>query len=97
VDGDSITVLVNKVPVLVNEKLSSKPVSSIIRVDLNNTFQEIEMVAENLGTIPPNTAILLITAGKKRYRLFLTSTEQKSAKVRFVYSPQDIDKQAFVQ
>jgi hypothetical protein len=43
------------------------------------------MVAENLGSIPPNTALLIITAGEKRYRLFLSSTEVKSAKVRFVY------------
>jgi type IV secretory pathway VirB9-like protein len=33
----------------------------------------------------PNTALLIITAGNKRYQLFLSSTEQKSAKVRFVY------------
>ena len=43
------------------------------------------MVAENLGSIVPNTALLIITAGKKKYQLFLSSTEQKSAKVRFVY------------
>ena len=55
--------------------------------DLENTFQEIEMVAENLGRIPPNTALLIVTAGTKRYRLYLTSTEQKSAMVRFIYEP----------
>ena len=43
------------------------------------------MIAENLGSIVPNTALLIITAGEKRYQLFLSSTEQKSAKVRFVY------------
>jgi hypothetical protein len=97
VDGDSITVLVNKVPVLVNEKLGAKPLTAMVRVDLHNTFQEVEMVAENLGTIPPNTAILIITAGTKRHRLFLTSTEAKSAKVRFVYTRSDIISQADIQ
>jgi hypothetical protein len=43
------------------------------------------MIAENLGSIPPNTALLIITAGKKRYELFMTSSTQKSAKVRFLY------------
>jgi type IV secretory pathway VirB9-like protein len=43
------------------------------------------MVAENLGSIIPNTALLIVTVGKKKYQLFLSSTEQKSAKVRFVY------------
>ena len=85
VDGDSITVLVNKRVVLSNQKLSVKPITTMIRVDLYNTFQEIEMVANNLGSIPPNTALLIITAGRKRYRLFLTSTNARNAVVRFVY------------
>jgi len=85
VDGDSITVRVNKDIVLSHQKLSAKPVTLFFNIDLENTFQEIEMVAENLGSIPPNTALLIITAGEKRYRLFLSSTETKSARVRFVY------------
>lgn len=88
VDGDSITVLVNKQVVLSHQRLTAKPITSYVKVDLHNTFQEIEMVAENLGSIPPNTALLIVTTGEKRYRLFLSSTETKSAKVRFVYEKQ---------
>jgi len=44
------------------------------------------MKAENLGSIPPNTALLIITAGKKRYRLFLSSTKTNTAVIRFVYN-----------
>jgi hypothetical protein len=87
VDGDSITVLVNKKTVISNQKLSTKPITIFVQIDPNNTFQEIEMVAENLGSIPPNTAMLIITAGKKKYQLFLSSTEEKNAMVRFVYDP----------
>jgi hypothetical protein len=43
------------------------------------------MIAENLGSIPPNTAILIITAGKNRHLLSLSSTETKNARVRIVY------------
>lgn len=85
VDGDSITVLVNKNVVVSHQRLTTKPITIYVTVDLNHTFQELEMVAENLGTIPPNTAMLIITAGEQRYQLFLSSTETKSAKVRFVY------------
>jgi hypothetical protein len=85
IDGDSITVMVNSKVILSHQKLTATPVTSFIRIDLQNSFQEIEMVAENLGSIPPNTAMLIITAGAKRYQLFLSSTQQKSAKVRFVY------------
>ncbi len=85
VDGDSISVLVDKKVVLTHQRLSAKPITTYIKIDLNNTFHEVEMVAENLGSIPPNTAILIITAGEKRYLLNLSSSETKSAMVRFVY------------
>jgi len=87
VDGDSITVLVDKQVVLTHQRLSAKPATAYVRVDLNNTFHEIEMVAENLGSIPPNTAILIITAGQNRHLLTLSSTEGKSARIRIVYDP----------
>lgn len=86
VDGDSITVLVNKKVILTHQKLTAKPVTAFIRIDEANTFQEIEMLGENLGSIPPNTALLIVTAGTKRYRLDLSSTETKAAKVRFVFN-----------
>jgi len=90
VDGDSITVIVDGKVVLTHQRLSSQPLTTYIRIDLENTFHEVEMVAENLGSIPPNTAILIITAGKKRYMLSLSSSESKSAVVRFVYDPDNI-------
>jgi hypothetical protein len=89
VDGDSITVLVNKTVVLAHQRLSTRPITTYVMIDLGNKFQEIEMVAENLGSIPPNTAILIVTAGSKKYQLFLTSTQNKSAMVRFVYDEKD--------
>ncbi len=86
VDGDSITVFVNNNVVVSNQRLSTKPVTAFVRVDIASPFQEVEMKAENLGSIPPNTALVLITAGTKRYRLFLTSTKTNTAIIRFVYS-----------
>lgn len=85
VDGDSITVLVDKRVVLTHQRLSAKALTTYVKIDLNNTFHEIEMVAENLGSIPPNTAILIITAGNNRHLLSLSSSETKSARVRIVY------------
>lgn len=85
IDGDSITVLVNKKVVVSHQLLSAKPVTTFVTVDLNNPFQEVEMVAENEGTIPPNTALLIITVGSKKYQLFLSSTKTKSAMIRIIY------------
>jgi hypothetical protein len=85
IDGDSITVKVDNKIVLTHQRLSAKPITVFIRIDLHNTFHEVEMIAENLGSIPPNTAVLIITAGDNQHRLSLSSTEAKSARVRFVY------------
>lgn len=87
IDGDSITVTLNNMPVVVHQRLGLKPISVDVKIDLQNPVQEITMVAENLGSIPPNTALLIVTAGNKRYQLFLSSNGKKNAQVRFVYSP----------
>lgn len=87
VDGDSITIRINNQTILTHQRLSAKPITAYIRVDASNPFHEVEMIAENEGSIPPNTAVLIITAGKKRYQISLHSTSEKSARVRFVYEP----------
>lgn len=87
IDGDSITLIVNKKVVLSHQRLSAKPITHFIKIDPQHRFQEVEMVGENLGTIPPNTALLIITAGERRYKLQLSSSQTKNAKIRFVYDP----------
>jgi hypothetical protein len=77
--------------VLTHQRLGAKALTTYVRIDKNNTFHEVEMVAENLGSIPPNTAILIITAGKNRHSLSLSSSEVKSARVRIVYD-EDVSK-----
>jgi hypothetical protein len=42
---------------------------------------ELIMVAENLGSIPPNTSLMIITAAKQRFQVFISSSEQKNAKI----------------
>jgi len=90
VDGDTISVTVNNQTVVSHKRLGLKPVSVDIKVDLENPEQEVTMVGENLGTIPPNTALLIVTAGKKRYQLYLASNGKKNAQVRFIYDKENI-------
>jgi hypothetical protein len=40
------------------------------------------MFAENLGLIPPNTALMVITDGKKKYEIRLASNLEKNATIR---------------
>lgn len=85
IDGDSISVTVNNKTVVSHQLLSVRPISIEVKVDADNPEQEVTMIGENLGTIPPNTALLIVTARNKRYQLFLTSTGKKNAQVRFIY------------
>lgn len=85
IDGDTISVYANSMPIVSKKMLTTKPVSITIKIDLKKTEQELIMVGENLGTIPPNTALMIVYAGDKRYQLYLTSDETKNAMVRFIY------------
>lgn len=85
VDGDTISVYINDMPVVSNKILSAKPVSASVKVDFQRTIQEVVMVGENMGSIPPNTALMIVNAGDKRYQLYLTSDDKKNALVRFIY------------
>ncbi|WP_018616744.1 hypothetical protein [Segetibacter koreensis] len=85
IDGDRISVYHNNELIVNNKMLTDKPISFTIHADENSGVHEFVMVAENLGSIPPNTSLMIITAGSKRYELFVTSTEQKNAVVRIEY------------
>ena len=53
-----------------------------IVLDSTIDVNEISMYAENLGTIPPNTAIMIIYDGQKRHELILTSDLERTATIR---------------
>lgn len=81
VDGDTVTIYHNNVLLVSRAGLSEKPVSIKIKVDKDQPHHELVMVANNLGSIPPNTSLMIITANDKRYEVFISSSQQKNAKV----------------
>jgi hypothetical protein len=81
IDGDTVSIYHNNLLVVSRAALSAKPVSFHIKVDEANPHHELVMVANNLGSIPPNTSLMIITAKGKRYEVFISSSEQKNAKV----------------
>ena len=85
IDDDSISVFVDKQLVLSHKRLSTTAITLTLKFNADNKEHEVVMVAENLGRIPPNTSLMVITAGDKRYQVQITSTEQKNALVRFKY------------
>lgn len=82
VDGDSISVFLNDKLIAFNRKLSTRSVHFDIPLDPAKEVNEITMFADNLGSIPPNTALMIVNDGKKRYELRLTSNLEKSATIK---------------
>lgn len=87
IDNDTISVYHNNIQVVKSARLAFNPISFRIKNTETDHTHELVVVAENLGEIPPNTALMVITAGRKRYEVFLASNEERNAKVVIQYSP----------
>jgi len=85
IDDDTISVYLDNQLVLSKKRLSASALSINLKMDESNPEHELVMVAENLGRIPPNTSLMIVNAGDKRFEVRITSTEQKNAVVRFKY------------
>lgn len=82
VDGDSISVFFNNKLIAFHQMLSTRPVHFDIVLDSLQKVNELTMFADNLGSIPPNTALMVINDGKKQYDVRLSSNLEKNATVR---------------
>lgn len=82
VDGDSISVFFNKQLMAFNRKLSTRAVHFDIVLDSAKQVNELSMFADNLGAIPPNTALMMISDGKNRFEVRLSSNLEKNGTVR---------------
>jgi len=83
IDGDTVSIYHNNKLVVSRTRLSQKPITVNIDINAEEPHHEVVMVAENLGSIPPNTSVMIVTAGSKKYQVYISSTEQKNAKVVF--------------
>lgn len=82
IDGDIISVFYNQQLVMNNQKLTHKSIHMDVKLDTTKDINEISMFAENLGLIPPNTALMVISDGKKKYEIRVSSSLEKNATIR---------------
>ena len=82
IDGDIISVFYNDGLILNNQKLNHKSIHIDIVLDSTKEYNEVSMYAENLGLIPPNTALMVIHDKHNTFNIRLSSTLQKNATVR---------------
>ncbi len=82
IDGDSISLFLNDALIFTHVRLTEKPYIIKLSVSDLKPSNELVMVAENLGAIPPNTSYMIAIVGDQRYDAYLASTENSSAMIR---------------
>jgi N-acetylmuramoyl-L-alanine amidase len=82
IDNDIVSVYFNNKQVVTKKSLSTNPVSLTLTVEPGKT-NELILFAENLGTIPPNTALMIVNEGTNRHEIRLSADLKNNAIVRF--------------
>ncbi len=85
IDGDTVSVFYNGKLLVSNKRLSTKPITLTLELDEDLESNELTMYAENLGEIPPNTALMVVRDGDKRYEVRIISDTQKNGTIAFVH------------
>jgi hypothetical protein len=87
VDNDTVSIFFDNKLIVSHQKLTAIPIKIELDVSDSNKTYELVMFAENLGSFPPNTALVVVTAGKKRYEFHSSANLNENAKLQFNYHP----------
>lgn len=85
VDGDVVSIYLNDKQLVSSKMLTAQPITLQIKVDENEDVYDLIMYAESLGSIPPNTALMIVTTATQRYEINISSNEQTSGAIRFKF------------
>lgn len=83
IDNDTIMIFDNKKLLLDNRRLSYKSTHFDINFSSESPTHEIIIVAQNLGLVPPNTALMVVKDGSSRQEIYITSTLTMNAMIIF--------------
>jgi len=83
IDGDSVSLFLNNGLLLQHLKLTAQAKVLLVPVDKSVPVNRLVLFAENLGRLPPNTALMEVTVHGKTYTLFLSTDFKKNASVEF--------------
>lgn len=81
VDNDVVSVFFNKNLILDKKTLTAKPLSFDVTLQ-DGKSNELVLFANNLGDIPPNTALMIITDGISRYEVRLAADLKNNGSVK---------------
>ncbi len=84
IDGDSISLFLNDKLLYQHIRLAAGPWTIKLAVSDLAQNNELVMVAENMGSIPPNTSYMVAIVNGVKQDAYLASTEGSSAMIRLV-------------
>jgi hypothetical protein len=82
IDNDIVSVYFNRALVVDKKSLTAGAHSFTLNIEPNSN-NELVLYADNLGSIPPNTALMVITDGTNRHELRLSADLKNNASIRF--------------
>jgi hypothetical protein len=83
IDGDSVSLYMNNELILQHLRLAAEPKVLMVPIDKSLPVNRLVLFAENLGKLPPNTALMEVTVHGKTYELFLSTDYKRNASVEF--------------
>ncbi len=85
IDGDTVSILLNGKVIMPRVGLLEKAVNKTIYLtpDMGDSIRVV-MYAENLGSIPPNTGLLVVRDGERNYEILFSGDLQKNAEIILV-------------
>ena len=83
VDGDTVSVIMNGRVIMPRVGLSTNAVKKTIYTQDAGDSIQLVMYAESLGSLPPNTGLLIVYDGKDRYEIRFSGDMQKSSAIVF--------------
>jgi hypothetical protein len=87
IDGDSISLYLNNKQVIKAGRLTRNAINFKTEIEDNQPNLDFILVAENLGRIPPNSALMVIYTNHKRYEIFVESDLKTNGQIRVIYEP----------
>ncbi|HVU97425.1 MAG TPA: hypothetical protein VHE34_19495 [Puia sp.] len=83
VDGDTVSVVLNGEVIIPKQRLEEQAYRKVIKIPPGSGDSlQLVIYAENLGTIPPNSGLLIIEDGSDRYEVGFEGDLKKSSAVR---------------
>jgi hypothetical protein len=83
VDGDTVSVLLNGKVIMPKQGLSTKAIRKTIYLPPGTDSLQLIMYAENLGSIPPNTGLLVVHDGEAVYEIRFSADMGKNSAIVF--------------